>query len=601
MKAEIQQMVGAALARLVADGVVPEAGLPVPVIERTRDPGHGDFATTLALALAKPARSRPRALAERLVAALPASARVARVEIAGPGFINFHLSPTAYQALVPQIIAAGPAYGRSDLGAGRRIQVEFVSANPTGPLHVGHGRGAAYGATVADLLEAVGYAVQREYYVNDAGRQMDILAASVWLRYLELCGEILRFPSNGYRGDYVWDIAATLHREHGDAYRHGADEVFAGVPEDAAGADERDPGGDPLPGAPAGDKEAHIDALVTRAKHLLGDNRYRYVFELGLNTILDDIRDDLELFGVRYEEWYSERSLAERGAVNKCIERLREAGHVYEQAGALWFRSTAFGDEKDRVVVRDNGQTTYFASDIAYHLDKLERGFEGVIDIWGADHHGYVPRVKAALAALGEDPARLDVLLVQFAVLYQGGEKVQMSTRSGEFVTLRELRKEVGRDAARFFYVMRKCEQHLDFDLDLARSQSADNPVYYVQYAHARIHSVFRQAAEKGLAADPSPGAGHLERLTEDHEQALLRTLSRYPEVVEAAALSHEPHQLTQYLRELANDFHTYYNAHQFLVADPALRDARLKLILAARVVLANGLGLLGVTAPESM
>jgi arginyl-tRNA synthetase len=408
----------------------------------------------------------------------------------------------------------------------------------------------------------------------------------VWLRYLELCGEEIAFPSNGYKGAYVWDIAASLHREHGDDYRCGAADVFADLPPD-------------LPAG--GDKEAHVDALIGRARHLLGDNRYRLVFELGLNRILDDIRDDLSLFGVDYEEWYSERALMESGAVNKAIARLREAGHAYEQDGALWFRSSAFGDEKDRVLVRDNGQTTYFASDIAYHTDKLERGFDRVIDIWGADHHGYVPRVKAALQALGDDASRLDVLLVQFAVLYRGGEKVQMSTRAGEFVTLRQLRKEVGRDAARFFYVMRRCEQHLDFDLDLAKSQSADNPVYYVQYAHARICSVLRQAADKGITVDPSPGSANLELLEQAHEQALLTTLSRYPEVVEAAALNEEPHQLTHYLRELANDFHTYYNAHQFLVDDDRLRDARIKLILAARQVLRNGLNLIGVSAPEAM
>jgi arginyl-tRNA synthetase len=415
---------------------------------------------------------------------------------------------------------------------------------------------------------------------------MNILAASLWLRYLELAGEELSFPSNGYKGDYVWDIAATLHREHGDDYRFDAESIFKDIPAD-------EPQG--------GDKEAHIDALIERCRTLLGGNRYRYVFELALNTILDDIRDDLEKFGVVYEEWYSERSLMASGAVNKAIERLRQAGHVYEDKGALWFRSTDFGDEKDRVVVRDNGQPTYFASDIAYHMDKLERGFDRVIDIWGADHHGYVPRVKAALTALGDDVSRLDVLLVQFAVLYRGGEKLAMSTRSGEFVTLRQLRKEVGRDAARFFYVMRKCEQHLDFDLDLAKSQSSDNPVYYVQYAHARICAVLRQAAEKRLSSEPTSGETNLERLQESHELALLKNLSRYPEIGEAAATNEEPHQLTHYLRDLANDLHTYYNAHQFLVDDEALRDARIKLILATREVLRNGLNLIGVSAPENM
>jgi arginyl-tRNA synthetase len=586
MKTQIEQLVTAALQQLADDGQLPQEIMTTPKIERARDSRHGDFATNVAMVLAKPASRNPRELAQALLEALPTSELVERCEIAGPGFINFYLSPTAYQRLVPQILSQGPDYGRSRVGAGKKVQVEFVSANPTGPLHVGHGRGAAYGSVVADLLAAVGFEVHREYYVNDAGRQMDILGTSVWLRYLELCDESLTFPANGYRGDYVWDIAATLHRDHGEAYKHSAEEVFSDIPAD-------EPAG--------GDKEIHIDALIERAKSLLGDNRYRFVFELGLNTILDDIRDDLSLFGVHYDQWYSERSLTESGAVNKAIERLRSAGHLYEKAGALWFRSTDYGDEKDRVVVRDNGQTTYFASDIAYHMDKLERGFERVIDVWGADHHGYVPRVKAALQALGDDPARLDVLLVQFAILYRGGEKVQMSTRSGQFVTLRELRKEVGSDAARFFYVMRKCEQHMDFDLDLAKSQSSDNPVYYVQYAHARICSVFEQAAEQGIAFESDPNAVDYSRLTESHEQGLLTSLSRYPEVIEAAALNEEPHLLTHYLRELANDFHTYYNAHKFLIDDDALRDARLQLILATRQVLRNGLNLLGVSAPEKM
>jgi len=586
MKQQVKDLFTGALERLVADGLLPGDGLPDIQVERARDQRHGDFSSNAALVLAKRARTRPRDLAARLVAALPPSPLVERVEIAGPGFINLFLAPAAYRALVPEVLASGPAYGRSDMGAGKRVQVEFVSANPTGPLHVGHGRGAAYGVVVANLLAAVGFEVHREYYVNDAGRQMDILATSVWLRYLELYGEDLIFPSNGYQGDYVWDIAAALHREHGDDYRCAGDEVCAGLPPD-------EPAG--------GDKEVHIDALIVRARRLLGDARYRLVFDRGLRHILDDIRDDLSRFGVDYDEWFSERSLTERGAVEQAIERLRAAGYLYERDGALWFRSGDFGDEKDRVVARDNGQPTYFASDIAYHLDKLERGFERVIDIWGADHHGYVPRVKAALSALGNNPDNLDVLLVQFAILYRGGERVQMSTRSGEFVTLRRLRKEVGRDAARFFYIMRRCEQHLDFDLELAKSQSADNPVYYVQYAHARICSVLHQGLERGLGADPRPGEVDLERLTAAHEQALLKALSRYPEVVEAAALALEPHQLAHYLRELANDFHAYYNAYQFLVADEGLRDARITLILAVRQVLRNGLELIGVSAPESI
>ena len=558
MKTHLQALITQALESLLRDGLPPDA-LPAEVpLERARDRTHGDYASAIALALAKTARRKPRELAEQLVAALPRSDHIAKVEIAGPGFINFFLAPAAYRAVVQEILDRGDAFGRSQLGGGRRVQVEFVSANPTGPLHVGHGRGAAFGATVANLLDAIGYQVHREYYVNDAGRQMNILAVSVWLRYLEHCGERVQFPSNGYRGDYVRDIAARIYAEHGGAY-------------------------------------------VLPAARVFQNRRYRFIFDLGLKTILGDIRDDLREFGVVYETWYSERTLEESGAVDKAIDRLREAGYLHEQDGALWFRSSAFGDEKDRVVRRENGQTTYFASDIAYHLEKFERGFDRVIDVWGADHHGYVPRVKAALQAMGENPDKLDVLLVQFAILYRAGERAQMSTRSGVFVTLRELRREVGNDAARFFYVMRKSEQHLDFDLDLAKSQSKDNPVYYIQYAHARVCSVLRQLREKGLPRHEASQGDRLALLVEPHEELLLAALSRYPEVVEAAALQHEPHQLAHYLRELANAFHAYYNEHRVLVPDDALRDARLDLSLATRQVIRNGLALLGVSAPEVM
>ena len=586
MKSRLKDLVAKAISSLQQRSELPDELDPNIQIERTRDSSHGDFACNIAMMLAKPARAKPRDLAEKIVAAIPPSNEVEKVEIAGPGFINFYLKADAITAVIPAILEAGEAYGRSSMGKGKKVQVEFVSANPTGPLHVGHGRGAAYGAAVADLLAAAGFEVHREYYVNDAGRQMDILAASVWLRYLELCGEELPFPANGYKGDYVWDIAAKLHRENGEKFRHAWAVIHSSLP-----ADEPD----------GGDKEAYIDAVIGQARNYLGDEDYRFVFDTGLNYILADIRDDLMQFGIVYEEWFSEHSLTSNGAVTRAITRLRESDHTYEKEGALWFRSSDFGDEKDRVLVRDNGQSTYFASDIAYHMDKLERGFERVIDVWGADHHGYVPRVKAALTALGDDADKLDVLLVQFAVLYRGGEKAQMSTRSGEFVTLRQLRKEVGSDAARFFYVMRKCEQHLDFDLDLAKSQSNDNPMYYIQYAHARVCSVFRQLADKGMDYDQTRGIASLSRLTEAHEQALITRLSRFPELIETAALSHEPHQIAHYLRELANEFHTYYNAHQFLVDDADLRYARLALISAVRQVIANGLTLLGVSAPEQM
>jgi len=527
----------------------------------------------------------PRILAELIIAQLPTQeTTIAKVEIAGPGFINVFLTPQAYYDIIDRILVEKETYGNNQFGSGQSVLIEFVSANPTGPLHVGHGRGAAYGAALSNLLTAAGFAVHREYYVNDAGRQMDILAISVWLRYLELCGETFKFPMNGYQGDYIWDIAAGLHREHGNALQRSAYKIFAHLPPDM---DE------------GGDKETHIDGLIERGKQLLGDVSYRHVFRQGLETILEDIRRDLEQFGVVYDSWFYEHALTENGTVTRAIERLQANGHIYEQEGALWFRATAFGDEKDRVVVRTNGQLTYFASDIAYHLHKLERGFTQIINIWGADHHGYVPRLKAVINAFGEDAQRLVVLLVQFATLYRGQERLPMSTRSGEFVTLRELRQEVGRDAARFFYIQRKCEQHLDFDLELAKSHSNENPVYYIQYAHARIASVFRQLREKKLVWQR--GRTTCERLNTAHEQALLTTLARYPEIVEVAARAYEPHQLTLYLMELAQYFHTYYNAHTFLVEDDELREARLNLIAAVQQVLQNGLAIIGVSAPEVM
>lgn len=586
MKHDIKTLLTQAVSSLKTSGDLPadiEANIQ---ITRTRDQSHGDFACNLAMMLAKPAGKNPRELAQLLIDALPEHGHLDKVEIAGPGFMNFFVSQSSALSVINDALAQGDTYGLSNIGAGRKVQLEFVSANPTGPLHVGHGRGAAYGATVADLLEAVGFNVHREYYVNDAGRQMDILGTSVWLRYLQLCDIAVPFPSNGYQGDYILDIARTLLAQHDQNLVHPLAAVMDEIPDD-------EPQG--------GDKEKHIDALIQRCKTLLGDDSYLQVFDLGLNTILDDIREDLKQFGVVYDEWFSERSLAKNGLIKQAIERLQKAGYVYQKEGAMWFKSTEFGDEKDRVVVRDNGQHTYFASDIAYHMDKMERGFERVIDVWGADHHGYVPRVKAALKALGDDADKLDVLLVQFAVLYRHGEKVQMSTRSGSFVTLRELREEVGSDAARFFYVMRKCEQHMDFDLDLAKSKSNENPVYYIQYAHARICSVMRQLEEKNLTHDIEAGNQHLDQLTETHEIQLTNSIAKYPEVVEAVALNEEPHLLAHFLRELANELHTYYNAHQFIVDDETVRNARLNLISATRQVLNNGLKLLGVSAPESM
>ena len=584
VKAELSALLTQALMPFKHSGRVTE--LPSITVERTRQREHGDFASNIALVLAKPLGLKPRELAQQIVAALPPSPLVARTEIAGAGFINFFLSPSALPSVVPTILRGRRTFGRNNLGRGERVMIEFVSANPNGPLHVGHGRGAAYGDSLARLLDACGYRVHREYYVNDAGRQMDILAASVWLRYLDLCGEKLPFPANGYQGEYVIAIAAELKRIAGDALRRSTGDILFDLPPD-------EPQG--------GDKDVYVDALIARMQRLLGPADYRRVHGAGLEAMLADIRDDLAQFGVAYDRWFSERSLADSGAVARAIDTLKRSDHVYEKDGALWFRSTAFGDEKDRVVVRDNGVATYFASDIAYHLDKFERGFSRCIDIWGADHHGYIPRVRAALTALGRDATRLSVLLVQFVILYRGAERAQMSTRSGQFVTLRELREEVGNDAARFFYVLRKSEQHMDFDLELAKSRSNDNPVFYIQYAHARVCSVFRQLQEKRLSRETELERLDLARLQETHETDLLNMLWRYTETLEEAARAHEPHQLAYYLRDLANALHSYYNAHAFLVEDERLRSARLALIDATRQVLGNGLSLLGVAAPESM
>ena len=585
LKSEIEALVVSALDVLAGNMLPDEARTVTLQVERARDPRHGDFATNVAMSLAKPARRAPRDIAAAIIAALPESPLVAEAQIAGPGFINFRLTAAAHERELGSVLAAGPDYGRAPRAGGEPVIVEFVSANPTGPLHVGHGRHAAYGDSVANLLDAAGHDVHREYYVNDAGRQMDILAVSVWLRYLQGLGAELRFPSNGYRGDYILPIAEALSRGAGDDLGRPAAAVFDGLP----------------PDAPEGDKDEYVDALIARMRELLGDEDYRRVHELALNSILADIRDDLEGFGVTFDTWFSERSLTDSGLVRESIGRLQDAHLAYEKDGALWFRATDFGDEKDRVVVRDNGQTTYIASDIAYHLGKRQRGFGCLLDILGADHHGYVARVRAGLEAMGEPADSLEVRLVQFAVLYRGGEKVQMSTRSGEFVTLRELRSEVGNDAARLFYVLRSNDQHLDFDLELAKSRTNENPVYYIQYAHARICSVFRQLDEKGLAGGAEEGVGHLERLTESHEVALMNRIGRFPEVIELAAANRAPQTLVHYLRELAQEFHTYYNAHTILVDDRELRSARLALITAVRHVLANGLALVGVSAPESM
>lgn len=579
MKDTLQGIFDDALERLRRDGVLPADGGGIR-FEQPRQKGHGDVATNVALTLAKAAGRPPRELAQAIVDALPTSPVIEKVEIAGPGFINVFLTAAAHFGVVKRVLEEGERFGLRDIGGGKRVLIEFVSANPTGPLHVGHGRGAAYGDTLGRILEAAGYVVEREYYVNDAGRQMDILGLSIWLRYLQLCGQDLPFPGRAYQGDYIRQISEEVKRAHGEAFVHTPDEAHNALLRQ--------------------DEESALDGLIKWMRDALGKDGYQVVFGTGRDWLMADIRSDLEEFGVRYDRWFSEQSLHDSGALDRAIQRLRDSGYTYEKDGALWFRSSEFGDEKDRVVVRESGVPTYFAPDVAYHLDKFDRGYELVVDVLGADHHGYVPRVKASVQACGYDSDQLHVEFVQFAVLYRGGHKVPMSTRSGEFVTLRELREEVGTDAARFFYVQRKPDQHLDFDLDLAKSQSADNPVYYVQYAHARICSVFDQARDKGLDI-PALDAASLDTLGEEHELDLAKLLARYPEALETAATNFDPHHLVFYLRELANGLHTYYNAHRFLESDAGRRNARLALIEATRQVLAGGLGLIGVSAPRSM
>ena len=580
MKALLRTAIDGVIEHLRQAGTLLSSVSPDYQIETPKLEAHGDFSTNVAMLLAKAARQAPRDLAAVIAAELGALPLISRCEVAGPGFINLVVADNVVFDVVRQVSEAGAAYGRNNSGAGAKVQVEFVSANPTGPLHIGHGRGAAIGSVLANLLAASGYQVEREYYVNDAGRQMDILALSVWLRYLQSFAHDVPFPAQAYRGDYINDIARDLRERDGEAFLRDAH----GVP----------------PATDNADHERDLDTAIAAARTALGDDGFERVRDYAKDVILAEIEADLRAFGVEFDGWYSEASLTRNGAIDTAIAELVKAGFIYEAAGAQWFRSTDFGDEKDRVVVRDNGIKTYFASDIAYHREKFVRGFARVVDVWGADHHGYIPRVRAALKALGRNDELLDVVLVQFASLVRGGEKVAMSTRAGEFVTLKWLVDEVGVDAARYFYVMRRSDQHLEFDLDLATAQSNDNPVYYVQYAHARICSVFRQAASRPDIQAPA-GARLAEFLREAPERRVALVLARFAEVVASAASAAEPHQLTNYLRDLATEFHAYYNGHKVLVDDVGVCWARLRLIDAVRQVIANALALLAISAPREM
>jgi len=582
LKKQLQELINQSLQTLKSEGLEITIQKDDIKIEYSRDASHGDFATNIAMVLAKTLNCNPRELANKITKNIPKINLVKNVEIAGPGFINFFLSQNSYQSVVLDILKHGDLYGNSEIGENKPTLVEFVSANPTGPLHIGHGRGAACGAAICNLLRKTGFDVYCEYYVNDSGRQVNILTVSVWLRYLQQFEEKIIFPDNAYQGNYITDIAVSLKKKYGDKFIAPNVDILNIITKKE-------------------DEDTKIDKLINHCKNVLGEKKYHTIFEMSLASIQSSIEEDLCNFGIEFNNWFSEYSLIKNNMVEKCISKLDKNSWVYEKNGAKWFRSSKLGDEKDRVLVKENGQTTYFASDIAYHMSKFERGYKKIINIWGADHHGYIARIVASVKALDYPPEAIKVLLVQFAALFRGKEKLQMSTRSGEFITLKELVKEVGKDAARFFYIQRKNEQHLDFDLELAKSESNDNPVYYIQYAHARICSVFRQMNEKGYSFIKSEELSDLSVLSDPHEIKLLTSLARYPDVIENSAISFEPHQLAYYLKELANDFHTYYNASKFLVDDNLIRNARLSLILSTKQVIKDGLSLLGVSSPEEM
>lgn len=551
MKNEIRARVVKSLERCYANCSLSSGRIPEIVIEVPNHADHGDYASNLAMALARDEKKPPRKIAEILVQELAGSDRFfERIEIAGPGFINFFINKDVWRESLRKIVDSGDDFGKSTVGKGTRIQVEFVSANPTGPLHIGHGRGAATGDAIASILTAAGFDVVREYYINDAGNQMDTLGRSVYLRYRELLGQTVEFPENCYQGNYIRDIARDLITKFGDRYLE--------MPEDEA---------------------------------------IRQCSKIGGDVILKGIKQDLADFGVVHDTWFSEQTLFDSGKVADSISYMREKGLLYENEGALWFRTTDFGDDKDRVVVRGNGVTTYFASDIAYHREKFEQGFDIVVDVWGADHHGYVPRLKSVVQGLGRNPDDLKIVLVQLVALLRDGAPVAMSTRSGEFVTLKEVVDEVGRDAARFFFLMRRSDSQLDFDLELAKRQNSENPVYYVQYAHARICSIFESAREKGL----SPSDSSLACLGTPDEMSLIKMLSVFPEIVAGSALCFEPHRVPYYLQELAGQFHSFYNRNRVLGEDDELTSSRLYLLKCTAQVLKNGLLLLGVSAPDRM
>jgi arginyl-tRNA synthetase len=554
MKHKLKAIIHAAAKKAHKDGAIISSEIPEVEVEEPKAQAHGDFSTNIAMVMASVQKMPPRKIAQAVIAHLnDPDGIIDKTEIAGPGFINFFLKKSAWHPVLREIHDADDRYGSADIGKGQKIQVEFVSSNPTGPLHIGHGRGAAVGDTVANLLLFCGYDVQKEYYINDSGRQIRTLGQSVFYRYLQLCGQQAEFPDECYQGDYIRDIAAELK------------------------------------------KQKDTDLLSQpQEKAVMLSARY------AAQKILKGMRDDLTSFGVEFDCWFGEQSLYDSGRVDAVLSDFRKQGIVYENQGALWFKTSDFGDEKDRVVVKQDGQTTYFASDIAYHQDKYERGYARVIDVWGADHHGYIPRMKAAIEACGHQRDQFDVILVQLVNLLRGGQPVAMSTRAGKFETLKDVINEVGRDAARFIFLTRHHESALDFDLELAKEKTNDNPVYYVQYVHARISSIIRKAAEGGKS-NISWDDKAIALLVQPEEIDLIKVLARYPQVIRRGAQNMEPHRITFYLMNLAAAFHGYYNKHRVLTDEPLLRCGRLNLVIAVQKVIRNGLGLLGVSAPEQM
>ena len=554
MKKTLTELIRDSIRRCMDKGLLRSREIPPLILESPKDKYHGDYATNIAMLMTGQEGKPSQEVAQIILSQLEDEEGVIeKAEIGGPGFINFYLKGSVWYSVLEEIQRKGEDFGRGKIGEGRRVQVEFISANPTGPLHVGHGRGAAIGDALASIFESCDYRVFREYYINDVGRQMNILGESVFLRYLHVLGKEVEFPDYCYQGDYIVEIAKKAVKERGDEYLHHP-------PEDSL----------------------------------------RSLASFGGDDILRGIQRDLDQFGVHFDAWFSEKELYRQKKVERAIEDLKGKGLAYEKDGALWLKTSQYGDEKDRVLVKAAGETTYFASDVAYHRDKLDRGFDVLVNVWGADHHGYVPRMKAALSAMGKDEAVLKIVLVQLVSLMRDGKPVAMSTRAGEFTTLRDVVDEVGRDAARFFFLMRRPDSQLDFDLELAKRQSSENPVYYVQYAHARISSIFREALNKGLGLrrfeDVDP---HVLSLPEELD--LLKGLATYPEVIEASALSLEPHRIPFYLMELASLFHSYYNKHRVISSEMEITRARLLLVHAIKGVIKSALGILGISAPEKM